>query len=94
MSNQIRAHFFVRGKVQGVNYRQSAKLKAQEIGVRGWVRNLQDGRVEGVAEGTPELIEQWLAWCRQGPPHAMVQEIEVITERPQSESGFAVLPTL
>ncbi len=93
MSDPVRAHVVVEGRVQGVFYRQSAKAEALRLGLTGWVRNLDDGRVEGVAEGAPNLVDQWVEWCRKGPPQASVQNLQVKTEPPQGETGFIVLST-
>jgi acylphosphatase len=89
-----RLHFWVTGRVQGVFYRQSAREKAGQLGLSGWVRNLGDGRVEGVAEGGEAALEDWLAWLRQGPPAARVDDVAVSWESPQGESGFHIAPTL
>lgn len=67
----------IRGKVQGVFYRKSTADRAQALGLRGTVRNLDNGDVEAVAEGTEDNLEQLYNWCRQGPEHAQVDHIEV-----------------
>jgi len=71
-----RATLRIRGKVQGVYYRESSRREAMRLGLTGWVRNLSDGSVEAVAEGSPEALEQFVAWCRQGPPQAQVTDVE------------------
>jgi len=71
----------VTGKVQGVWYRQSAKEKATELGVTGNVRNQPDGSVAIIATGLPNQLDQFIEWCRQGPPRALVTNLEV-TELP------------
>ena len=58
--------------------------------VTGWVRNLSDGRVEAVFEGSAAAVEQVVAWCREGPPHAHVDRVESQDELPVGESGFHV----
>ncbi len=65
----------VKGKVQGVYYRQSTKETAIAFGINGTVKNLPDGNVEIVATGTAEQLEQLTQWCNQGPPRAVVTEI-------------------
>jgi acylphosphatase len=65
----------VKGKVQGVYYRQSAREKARDLQITGTVKNMPHGSVELVATGTAEQLEQLTTWCRQGPPHAVVTEI-------------------
>jgi acylphosphatase len=72
-----RAHLHVSGRVQGVGYRFSAIDEARRLGLRGWVRNLPDGRVEAEAEGERTQVEALVAWCRLGPPAAQVDDVEV-----------------
>jgi len=70
----------ISGRVQGVFYRVYAREQAERLGVRGWVRNLADGRVEVLAEGTPEQVVLMLGCCREGPPYARVQDVQVREE--------------
>jgi len=80
----------VTGKVQGVWYRQSAKEKATELGVTGNVRNQPDGSVAIIATGLANQLDQFIEWCRQGPPRALVTNVEV-TELPlQSFDRFVI----
>lgn len=88
---QVRVTVRVKGRVQGVFYRQSTLEQAQQLGINGWVRNLPDGDVEAVFEGTEQAVEQMLAWCRQGPSAARVDDIIISRETPTgAESGFRV----
>jgi acylphosphatase len=66
MSDRTRAHVFVSGKVQGVYYRANTRERAQELAVDGWVRNLDDGRVEAVFEGPEDRVEELVEWCHSG----------------------------
>lgn len=75
-----RVRVFVSGKVQGVFFRAYTKEKADELGIKGWVRNLPDGRVEAVFEGTDDKVDEMVKWCWQGPPHARVENVEVREE--------------
>ena len=75
-----RAHIWISGLVQGVWYRASAKDVARRLGLRGWVRNLPDGRVEIVAEGDEEALKALIDWCWEGPPLARVENVEVVWE--------------
>jgi acylphosphatase len=71
-----RIHIYVSGTVQGVYFRYNAVMKAEELGLKGWVRNLWDGRVEIVCEGTDISISQMIEWCRSGPRGAHVENLE------------------
>ena len=67
----------VRGRVQGVSFRASTRAEAERLGVRGWVKNLPDGRVELVAEGEPSAVDALVDWARRGPPGARVDGVEL-----------------
>ena len=67
-----RAHVIVSGRVQGVFFRQNTKQQAESLGVTGWVRNLPDGRVEGVFEGEEEAVKALVDFSRKGPRGAFV----------------------
>ncbi len=81
----VRAHLIISGRVQGVWYRASARDEARNIGLVGWVKNLHNGNVEAVAEGSKESIEQFIRWCHEGPPHAKVKEVQVDWQDPTGE---------
>ena len=74
---KIRRHVFIRGFVQGVNFRNAMKHEADTLGIVGWVKNLEDGRVEGIIEGTPDAVQRMIEWCKHGPPAARVDELKV-----------------
>lgn len=80
-----RVHLWISGRVQGVFFRQSTENRARELGLGGWVRNLPDGRVEAVAEGDPDALDHWLAFCHLGPPAARVDGVEIRWEPPRGE---------
>ena len=81
----------VNGRVQGVWFRGSTQEEALRLGLRGWVRNLPDGRVEAVIEGERRLLEQLLAWCRTGPPGARVAAVSARWETATGEfEGFSI----
>jgi len=80
----------VRGKVQGVFYRASAKTVADELGVKGWVKNESDGTVLIEAEGTKDKLIDLLSWCKKGPAHAEVQSVEKVEVAMKNHTGFKI----
>ena len=80
--------FVVAGRVQGVWYRGSTREQAQLLGIDGWAENLPDGRVEVVACGAQEAIEQLREWLWEGPPLARVTGIEVEELDCRPPAGF------
>lgn len=75
---ELRArHVIVRGRVQGVGFRDAMRDAAMEAGVTGWVRNRRDGTVEAVIQGTSGAVDSMLQWCRRGPPAAHVTAVNV-----------------
>jgi len=85
---QIRAHVFISGQVQGVGYRFSTVSEAHRCSVNGWVRNMSDGRVEAVFEGDKSGVEEMINWCHQGPSAAVVKDVAVEYEKPEGLRGF------
>jgi acylphosphatase len=82
--------FIVSGQVQGVFFRQSAAAQARQLGLAGWVRNLADGRVEGVVRGESETLTRFKAWLRDGPPAARVEGLQWIASDDTPDAGFEV----
>ena len=80
----------VSGRVQGVYYRASTVAVAVQLGLRGWARNLHDGRVEVVAAGTPEAIVELTTWLWNGPPSARVESVDFEAWPEPVPEGFAV----
>lgn len=78
MGATVRRTLRIRGRVQGVFYRQSAADEARRLSLRGFVRNLPDGDVEAIVEGTPEALDEFVRWCHQGPPAARVTDVQVV----------------
>ena len=76
----IRAHVFISGRVQGVNFRHATKIRADALGLTGWVRDLLDGRVEAIFEGEEKAVWQIIRWCRVGTPSTSVDQVEVTYE--------------
>jgi len=77
MADQARVHVLIEGRVQGVSFRASTRDEARARGLGGWVRNRPDGRVEAVFEGHRPVVENMLAWCKQGSPYAYVDHVEI-----------------
>jgi acylphosphatase len=91
MSNN-RIRIFVTGKVQGVFFRQALKVMAKKNNIFGWVKNLEDGRVEAVLEGDEEKISRLVEWAHGGPANARVEDVEICNEKFIDEfSKFDVL---
>ncbi len=91
MSNQ-RIRIFVTGKVQGVFFRQTLKVMAKKNNVLGWVKNLKDGRVEAVLEGTEQNVNRLIEWSHGGPANSRVEDVEIYNEKFTGEfSRFDVL---
>jgi acylphosphatase len=86
----IRRRVVVRGRVQGVFFRDSTRERARSRGVAGWVANRSDGAVEAVFEGEPEAVESLVAFCRAGPGGAEVEDVEVGEEPVEGLEGFRV----
>lgn len=82
----VRAHVYVKGRVQGVFFRANTANKAQSLNLVGWVRNCPDASVEAVFEGNKDAVEEVIDWCRKGgPPGALVRNVEVSWEEPTGE---------
>lgn len=82
---------YITGVVQGVFFRTYLKEKADELKLRGFARNLEDGRVEVVVEGKDETVNQMLEYCRNGPPHSSIKNVETIEIKNQGFKDFKIL---
>jgi acylphosphatase len=80
----------VRGRVQGVFFRDSTRREAERRDVRGWAANLPDGSVEVLLEGRPEAVRAVIDYCRRGPRGARVEDVEVQERALEGLSGFRV----
>ena len=87
----VRRRVVVRGRVQGVWFRESALRRAEELGVSGWVRNNADGTVEAELEGATDDVAVLVSWLGLGPPQARVDSVDVEEQAPRGEPGFRVL---
>jgi acylphosphatase len=86
----IRRHVVVTGRVQGVFFRDSVREQAETHGVAGWACNRADGAVEAVLEGSPDGVEDVVAFCREGPRRAEVDDVDVSEEEPEGLNGFSI----
>lgn len=90
MADRTRAHVFVSGHVQGVYFRATTRETATEVGVDGWVRNLDDGRVEAVFEGPERAVESMIEFCHEGSEASIVDDVDVTYEAPERVDGFRI----
>lgn len=90
-SYMAKVHVLISGIVQGVFFRHYTKVRADELGVKGWVKNRMNGKVEGVFEGEKEKVEELIRWCNHGPSGAKVTEVDVEWEDYRDEfSRFSI----
>lgn len=87
----IARHALVSGAVQGVGFRHYTKVRARELGLSGWVRNLPDGRVETWLEGPEDAVQAMLEWLQRGPTSARVSEVAIEPKDPASHAQFRVV---
>ena len=86
----VRRRVVVHGHVQAVGFRASCARRAMMAGLAGWVRNTDGGDVEAVFEGPEPSVDALVAWCREGPPWARVDNVELAHEHPRGEAAFQV----
>lgn len=84
-------HLIVKGKVQGVFYRATAKKKAVVLGLTGWVQNTPDGNVEITATGTQQALDSFTEWCHEGPSRASVTGMEVSQKEESRFEEFIII---
>ena len=88
----VRYRLIIRGRVQGVWFRDSTRRVASRLGVSGWVKNRYDGDVEVLAEGTEDQVRELIKWCHQGPTAARVTQVDETREVWQGEfDGFDIV---
>ena len=84
-------HLLIKGEVQGVFYRATAKKIAEKLGITGWIRNTEDGDVEAIVSGTEQQLNEFTKWCKLGPEKADVTDV-IITEKNETLfTGFEVI---
>jgi acylphosphatase len=86
----VRYRVLISGMVQGVSFRVACQRMAWQHGVAGWVRNLDDGRVEAVFEGPAGDVQRLLDWARHGPRLAVVADVVVRAEQPEGVGSFSI----
>jgi acylphosphatase len=84
-------HLLIKGKVQGVFYRATAKDVAEELQLTGWIKNTKEGNVEALATGSDQQLQQFINWCKQGPSKAMVTDVEITAKDEEPFNVFKVL---
>jgi len=89
-TDHCRRRVLISGLVQDVWFRATTAKQAVRAGVRGWVRNLADGRVEAVLEGTADAVNEMIDFCSRGPEMARVDRIEVVEEDPENLESFKI----
>ena len=92
-SERVTRRLAIRGRVQGVFFRESMRQEAARLGVTGWVCNRGDGSVEAVVQGSPAAVAAMTAWARRGPRDAHVEAVEVAEEAGGDFLGFEKRPT-
>jgi acylphosphatase len=86
----VARHALVSGSVQGVGFRHYTKVRARELNLTGWVRNLPDGRVEAWIEGPAEAVQTMVEWLERGSPHGHVDSVAVESADPAGHARFSV----
>jgi acylphosphatase len=86
----VRRRLVIRGRVQGVFFRDTLRRLAESEGVSGWARNTWDGTVESVLEGEEGAVERLVAFAHEGPESALVERVEIHEEDPEGLRGFAI----
>ena len=81
----------IKGKVQGVFYRATAKDVADLLGIKGWVKNLPDNNVEITVSAAEDVLQKFIGWCKQGPPKARVEDVIVEELDLEEFSGFMII---
>ncbi len=80
----------IKGKVQGVFYRATAKKIADENGITGWIRNTPDNNVEVIASGSQQGLQQFIEWCKKGPARASVSDVIIAEIEEEISDEFKI----
>lgn len=81
----------IKGRVQGVFFRVSAKKIADKLGIKGWIKNTRNGSVETRISGNQEQVDEFVAWCRQGPEEAEVDECIILAMNDENFENYMIL---
>ncbi len=84
-------HLLIKGKVQGVFYRATAKKVADQLGVNGWIKNTKERDVEVIATGNEEALTEFLNWCKKGSKDSKVTDVVLTTKNPEAFNGFSIV---
>lgn len=84
-------HLLISGKVQGVNFRNTAKMIAEKLQITGWIKNTKDEKVEAIASGSKNALEEFIGWCKTGPERANVTEVKVSDEAETFFQDFRIM---
>jgi acylphosphatase len=82
---------YIEGTVQGIFFRQFIKENAERNNIRGFARNLEDGRVEVYAEGDGDSVDKMIEACKKGPAHSQIKKVEIKEEKFQDLREFKIL---
>lgn len=83
-----RIHVWISGRVQGIFFRANTRRKAMDLNLKGWIKNLEDGRVEAVIEGKDSDVKKMLEFLQKGPLGARVTKFDVKEEKYKGEFEF------
>ena len=83
-------HLLIKGKVQGVFYRASAKDVAEQLCINGWIRNTKEGDVEAIVSGEENRIKEFIEWCKKGPRKAEVIKVTVTEKENEEFKNFII----
>lgn len=84
-------HLLIKGEVQGVFYRATAKKIADKLNLTGWIKNTKDGNVEAIATGDQQQLDEFINWCKTGPENAEVEDVIITQEEETSFNDFEVI---
>jgi acylphosphatase len=84
-------HLYIKGEVQGVFFRATAKKIADALNITGWIKNTNNGEVEAMVTGSQEQLGEFVKWCKHGPEKAVVEDVDIIDEDETVFDDFVVI---